>query len=437
MYRRRRGVSRFAVSRRRRRLGLRSRRRSFRRFGRYRRPVRRRTGKRSFASRRRSFKRHTLRRRSSSRRRITQQTPHVFPKVNKSFRDKIYDTLQDVQTFCREVYNKIPSPLNIANFGQPCWWAIPYDITGMAATDMISTAVTFYPMRRDELATIYARVMDPRSGGGTWPVNPFIAEQTTIQTFAGLSSDPGAAKTLWPLNQLRLRLGMFYTYEIENTCNIPVIVRAYKIAARRHLDVDTFGFNILGEYIGQLWNSGIGTDTAGTLNESTMVNQFHSADYDLFSAKTMLSYWKVLKVKTFRLNPTKSRRFSCRVKARTWLMRDWFNDFPTAPPASTSCPWVRFKGVPEYVFRIESDVSGSATGDNLWPNAVLPDYSIPVQDMPAAVNLKFNMKYFCKPVIPQYCASTFNLGNVGQGATTTTGVAIVDEDFKSDVVHAQ
>lgn len=337
--------------------------------------------------------------------------------------------------FTREAYCKVPLPLPTSGSARTCAWVVPFDTTGMGTPTMITAANTYYPMQANDLVLIYNHTFPTSSTTppfGT-PWNLFtLSNSTTIGNVY-----PSDALTQWPHSQRRLRMGAFYTYTVTNTGNTPVFVTPFKVSARRNLDKATFQQNILNEYINFLWNSGIGSSVVGSINEQSMLAYFHNNQFDLFDASEFCSTWKIRSKRSFTLAPGKSRTFSIRLKPRTWNMRLWFNDF-IAAAVSTEHPWVRFKGVPEYVFKYTTGegASSAITMANLYPAAAgqvtLPDYSDLDNQPVGLLSCDYSIKYYCKPVPLVAPRSHYFMGATGNGTVSTTNtVTIVDSDVKN------
>jgi len=423
MYRRGGRLSRRSGGYHRRRLGLRSRRLRFRR--RYHRTRLNRFGRRRFSRYGRykgslRSRKHTRARKTTSH--YSKVNAKVFPKISKSFRTRINDALQPLQIFTRQSFNKLAPPLEAANFGKVCWWCIPYSTDSINSAGLITAAAQFYPLMDADITTMYDRMFGATT---TWPIGS--VDSIVFPYTTNPNSRPGNAGTVRPLDQQKFRMGMYYTYTLSNSSNVPIEVKAFKWCPRRDMDKLSFSPNILAEYLSGLWNSGVGTGVAGTLTESAMNLFFHDNIYDLFDAPQLLEDVKVLKTFTFLLKPLQTRSFSVRVPARTWRMRRFVNDFiGETGPVSADYPYYRYKGVPEYIFKCTNAVLGSSGTNNLYPNATYPDYSVTTGEVISCVNLEYQIKYFCKPqVIPTYQYSS-GIAITGQAATVVGNKAVVN-----------
>lgn len=316
--------------------------------------------------------------------------------------------------------------------GRICAWAFPFDSNTVTTTSFITAADHIYPFMDEDLVSIYTT----NFVSSTWPGSAHYAGLNLVAS-ANWNLQSNTANTVLPMHQRKLRVGAFYTYTITNSGNFPIFVTPYKIYSRRDLDKSSYHDNIILEYIDHLWQSGIGTSVSGTLDEDTMFNYVHSNKYDFFDAHTFLSTWNVKSKRPFTLAPGKSRTFSIRLKARTWHMRDWFNDFGAITTAE--CPWARLKGVPEYVFKYTTGDGGFNTM-NYWPTDAkshLPDLTgLDIQPVGICA-LSYNIKYYVKH-FPFLQARTYStIASIGMGAGNPTAARqVVDDDYTAQVAVA-
>lgn len=434
MYRRRRGLFRRSSRRYGRRLRLRTRGRFLRsrrsRFSRFRRV--RRSG--------RSFRRGRFHRRSRSGRRSQKLVPfqkinsHVFPKPSKRFTKAVVNSVVPLSVLDKECYSRVPLPLATAASGRICAWVVPFDPTTATSSSKITQFSQIYPFQAADLVSIYNFSFDAGGTSGSYPNFGFFAPLSTVMPIM-----PAATGTWWPMSQHKVRVGAFYTYTVTNTSNTPCFVTPYKVYARRNLDRQTYNTNILQEYLNNLWQSGLGTNATST-DESQMYNYFHANTYDLFDASTFCQQWKVKTKRPFVLNPGRSRSFSIRLKARSWSMREWFEDFiANSSPLSTDCPWARLKGVPEYIFRYTTGDGGAGT-PNYWPNTApndpnLPDLTFKNEQPNAVLSVSYLMKYYVKPELRLGGQVHTNLGVIGMAPSVPGATkSIVDTDYVGAVV---
>lgn len=327
----------------------------------------------------------------------------------------------------REVACKIPLPYfaSIAQSGRVCAWAFPFNPSSLSLGSFLTSAATYYPFADFDCVGMFSYLF---RNSATWPSAMFYSP-FSLTNSTNLNYTSGTSNTLFPLSQRYLRVGCYYTYTVTNSGNTPLFVSPYKLYARRNLDKATYGTNILNEYISNLWNSGVATNVSGTLDEKTMVDYVHGNKYDFFDASSFCSQWKIKTRRPFVLMPGKSRAFSCKIRARSWSMREWFNDFPaTDVPTASDCPWVRFKGVPEYVFKYTTG-DGQATGVNYYPadtNPGLPEYFQSDIQPVGLMTLNYTIKYYVKfkPLVQPAFHATLGVNGFNTSGPST--LSLVD-----------
>jgi len=354
---------------------------------------------------------------------FTKNSGRVFPKPNKHLRNEIINCMQPESVLDRESHNKIPIPYTSTLSGRVAAWVIPYRLSDTTSTTRITGVVQHYPFSATDLVDIY---------NAAWALTspfPYFGQFAPLGISGGQML-PNTVGTQRPHSQLKLRVGAYYTYTVTNISSNDLYVSPYKIRARNDINAFAYTQNILSEYCNALWQSGIGTNVGGSLDEKTMFEAFHTNQYDFYDAPVFCADWDVRRKKSFKLAPGQSRTFRIKIRARTWRMRHWFNDFQA--PTVASCPWVRFKGIPEYVFKYTTSDGGDANPDYYPADADvgLPDLSIPMEQQLGVVSLDYNIKYYVK-LVPWFQARTYTLmgvDGVSQNAVTSTK-GMIDTDF--------
>lgn len=303
---------------------------------------------------------------------------HLFPKVSNAQKKRIINLLQPTPFIQnREVFCKIPLYLPLAGNGKTCSWLVPRD-NASSQTSMIG-ADTYYPFHSSDLVTLYdtffANYVSSSAANQNFDPVGTLYNQFSPIPFARTNLLPNHPGSIWPGNQRRLLVGFVARYTIVNSSNVPMDYKAFKICARHHLDSETFTNNIVTEYANGLWGSGIGTTTAPPLTDTNFGQNIYSNEYDLFDSSLITQNWKIKRVKSFRLAPGRKAVLIVKVKPRLWDMRTWFNDtIADTGPLPTDCPWVRFKGVPEWVVKFTTPEGSVDLAESLYDVSSNPQY---------------------------------------------------------------
>lgn len=363
---------------------------------------------------------------------------HLFPKVSKAQKKRIINLLQPIPYYQnREVFCKIPIYLPVAGNGKTCSWLVPRD-NASHTTEMIG-AETYYPFHPSDLVAIYDSMFAYSAGLATQtqnfdPIGTLFNQTAAINT-SRTNMLPTASFTVFPGNTRRLLVGFTCRYVITNSCNVPLDYKAFKVVPRHHIDAATFSPNIITEYANGLWENGIGTLVSGTLSDVNYGQFLYSNEFDLYDSNGITQNFKIKRTKSFRLSPGRKAILTVKVKPRLYDMRTWFNDAIAATgPVTTDCPWVRFKGIPEWVVKFTTPDGSVDLAEDLYDASSNPEYGGITTQVPGVSTLHYQINYQVKKYPFPSVAYRQSSAAIGQGAGTTASGSMINSTIVPGVV---